>query len=58
MSVNGIVRRTDDLGRIAIPKEIRRSFHITEGDPIEIFLDQVDGEPVICLRKYFQEIEK
>ena len=52
MSVNGIVRRIDDLGRIAIPKEIRRSFRIYEGEPVEIFLDQVDGEPVICLRKY------
>lgn len=52
MNVNGIVRRIDDLGRIAIPKEIRRSFRIYEGEPVEIFLDQVDGEPVICLRKY------
>lgn len=52
MSVNGIVRRMDVIGRIAIPKEIRRSLDIKESDPVEIFLDQVDGEPVICLRKY------
>jgi AbrB family looped-hinge helix DNA binding protein len=37
---------------VVIPKEIRRSFHIYEGDPMEIFLDKMDGQPVICLRKY------
>lgn len=52
MRATGIIRRIDDLGRVVIPKEIRRSFHIYEGEPVEIFLDQVDGEPVICLRKY------
>lgn len=36
---SGIVRRIDDLGRIAIPKEIRKSLHIQEGDPIEISVD-------------------
>ena len=41
MKATGIVRRIDDLGRIVIPKEIRRSFRIKEGDRIEIFPDAV-----------------
>ena len=45
----GIVRRLDDLGRIVIPKEIRRTLRIREGDPLEIFTDR-DGE--IILKKY------
>lgn len=48
MKATGIVRRIDDLGRIVIPKEIRRSLKIREGDPMEIFLD--DGG--IVLKKY------
>ena len=39
MKATGIVRRIDDLGRIVIPKEIRRTMHIKEGDPLEIFTD-------------------
>lgn len=58
MRATGIVRRIDNLGRVVIPKEIRRSFHIGEGDPVEFFLDQVDGQPVICLRKYAQDMEE
>lgn len=38
MKQTGIIRRIDDLGRVVIPKEIRRSIHIGEGDPLEIFL--------------------
>ena len=49
MKATGIVRRIDDLGRIVIPKEIRRTLHIRESDPIEIFTDR-DGQ--IMLRKY------
>jgi len=45
----GIVRRIDDLGRLVIPKEIRRTFRIREGDPLEIY---VDGEGKIILKKY------
>ena len=41
MKATGIVRRIDDLGRVVIPKEIRRNLHIREGEPLEIF---VDGE--------------
>ena len=43
MKATGIVRRIDDLGRIVIPKEIRRSFRIREGDPLEITLTPSDS---------------
>ncbi len=49
MKATGIVRRIDDLGRIVIPKEIRRSFRIKEGDPLEIYTD-ADGE--VIFKKY------
>ncbi|MDD6155518.1 MAG: stage V sporulation protein T [Lachnospiraceae bacterium] len=49
MKATGIVRRIDDLGRIVIPKEIRRTLRIREGDPLEIFTDR-EGE--IMLKKY------
>lgn len=43
MKATGIVRRIDDLGRVVIPKEIRRTLHIREGDPLEIFLSDDGG---------------
>lgn len=43
MKATGIVRRIDDLGRVVIPKEIRRSLNIREGDPLEIYLDENGG---------------
>ena len=49
MKATGIVRRIDDLGRVVIPKEIRRTVRIREGDPLEIFTDR-EGE--IILKKY------
>lgn len=49
MKATGIVRRIDDLGRVVIPKEIRRTLRIREGDPLEIFTDR-QGE--IILKKY------
>lgn len=49
MKATGIVRRIDDLGRVVIPKEIRRNLRIREGDPLEIFVDR-DGE--VILKKY------
>lgn len=49
MRATGIVRRIDELGRIVIPIEIRRTMNIREGDPLEIFVDR-DGE--VILKKY------
>lgn len=49
LKATGIVRRIDDLGRVVIPKEIRRTLRIREGDPLEIFVDR-DGE--VILKKY------
>ena len=49
MKATGITRRIDELGRIVIPKEIRRTLRIREGDPLEIFTDKEGG---VILRKY------
>ena len=49
MKATGIVRRIDDLGRVVIPKEIRRTMRIREGDPLEIFTDREGG---VIFRKY------
>ena len=49
MKATGIVRRIDDLGRVVIPKEIRRTMRIREGDPLEIFTTR-DGE--VIFKKY------
>ena len=46
MKATGIVRRIDDLGRVVIPKEIRRTLRIKEGDPLEIFTDR-EGEIIL-----------
>ena len=51
MKATGIIRRMDDLGRVVIPKEIRRNFGIREGDPLEIFVEN----GYVCLRKYQPE---
>jgi len=48
MKATGIVRRVDDLGRLVIPKELRRAYQIEENDPVEIFTDNDS----IILRKY------
>ena len=50
MRATGIVRRVDDLGRVVIPKEIRRSMGIKEGEPLEIFLDKQQN--AVCFVKY------
>ena len=47
MRATGIVRRIDDLGRVVIPKEIRRGMGITEGDPLEMFVDTDSGGLVL-----------
>ena len=54
MKATGIIRRIDDLGRVVIPKEIRRSLGIKEGDPLEIFTTR-DGEIIF---KPYQEDSK
>lgn len=48
MKATGIVRRVDDLGRVVIPKEIRRTLKIREGDPLEIFLEN----DCVCFKRY------
>ena len=55
MRATGIVRRIDDLGRIVIPKEIRRVFKIKEGDPLEIFTER-DGS--IIIKRYRKSWEE
>jgi AbrB family looped-hinge helix DNA binding protein len=52
MKATGIVRRIDDLGRVVIPKEVRRSMNIREGDPLEIFTDE---NGIIGFKKYTVE---
>lgn len=50
MRATGIVRRIDDLGRIVIPREIRKSLGIAEGDPLELFVDPTND--MVCFQKY------
>lgn len=52
MKATGIIRRIDELGRIVIPKEIRRNMNIREGDALEIYTSDINGRPVFCFRKY------
>ena len=49
MKSTGIIRRVDDLGRIIIPKEIRRTLNIKEGDPMELFV----ADETVCFQKYY-----
>ncbi len=49
MRATGIIRRVDDLGRVVIPKEIRRTMGIKEGEPLEIY---TEGRDTVCFRKY------
>ena len=48
MQATGIIRRVDDLGRVVIPKELRRNLKIREGDPLEIYVN----DDMICFKKY------
>lgn len=50
MKATGIIRRIDDLGRVVIPKDIRRTMHIHEDDPLEIFIDTETDS--VCFAKY------
>lgn len=56
MKATGIVRRIDDLGRIVIPKEIRRTLRIREGDPLEIFMDN-NGSVTFKKYTYFGDFD-
>ena len=49
MKATGIIRRVDELGRIVIPKDIRRTIGIHEGEPLEIF---IEGGDTVCFRRY------
>jgi AbrB family looped-hinge helix DNA binding protein len=53
MKETGIIRRIDDLGRIIIPREIRRTMNLHEGDPMEIYLEN----GFVMFKKYFAENE-
>lgn len=58
MKATGIVRRTDELGRVVIPKEIRKQLGIRDDEPLEIYLDKTaDGQPLICFAKYSTTFE-
>ena len=50
MKATGIIRRVDDLGRVVIPREIRKSLGIAEGDPLEIFVDTEND--MVCFQRY------
>lgn len=53
MKATGIIRRIDDLGRVVIPKEVRRNLGIKEGDALEIFTDRGIGDKgCVCFQKY------
>ena len=56
MKATGIVRRIDDLGRVVIPKEIRRTLKIKEGDPLELFITE-KGEVVFKKYRYANEVD-
>lgn len=53
MKGTGIIRRIDDLGRVVIPREIRRTLHIIEGDPLELFVE--DG--AVIFKRYRPSVE-
>lgn len=52
MKATGIIRRVDDLGRVVIPREIRKKLGICEGEPLEIYTDTIGGMPAVCFAKY------
>ena len=54
MKATGIVRRIDDLGRVVIPKEVRRTLGIHEGDPLEIYTDT----DCVCFKKYQADLDE
>ena len=55
MKTTGIIRRVDDLGRVVIPKEIRRNLGIRDGEPLEIYTGNINGIPCVSFAKYSVE---
>ena len=51
MKSTGIMRRMDDLGRVVIPREVRRMLNLQEGDPLELFV----ADEMVCFQKYYAE---
>lgn len=56
MKATGIVRRIDNLGRVVIPKEILKNCNIKEGDPLEVYVDNVNGKLCVVFTPY--QVEK
>ena len=56
MKATGMIRRIDDLGRVIIPKEIRRNLKIREGDPLEVFIDSESGS--VCFKPYERQVSR
>lgn len=52
MKATGIVRHIDDLGRVVIPRELRKKLGIKEGEPLEIYTDTIGDMPAVCFAKY------
>ena len=52
MKATGIIRHIDDLGRVVIPRELRKKLGIKEGEPLEIYTDTICGMPAVCFAKY------
>lgn len=52
MKATGIIRHIDDLGRVVIPRDLRKKLGIKEGEPLEIYTDTICGMPAVCFVKY------
>ena len=52
MKATGIIRRIDDLGRVVIPRDLRKKLGIKEGEPLEIYTDTICGMSAVCFAKY------
>lgn len=52
MKATGIIRHLDDLGRVVIPRDLRKKLGIKEGEPLEIYTDTICGMPAVCFAKY------
>lgn len=58
MKATGIIRRTDELGRVVIPKEIRKQLGIRDGEALEVYLGETaEGYPMVCFAKYSVTLE-